>query len=113
MISVVRKTNCRPSFMWRGPTARGPSSLVRAILGRRTEGPLLTSPHLVRFHERIVLAGLQIEINLESCSTMRTVNAPSHFFEIITAAAFLAFSENRRTWSFWKRGWRRLMRPMW
>lgn len=55
-----------------------------------------TSPHLVRFHERIVLAGLQIEeSNLrELLDECEQVNAgrPITFFEIITAAAFLAFS---------------------
>ena len=75
-----------------------------------------TSPHLVRFHERIVLAGLQIEeSNLrELLDECEQVNAgrPITFFEIITAAAFLA-SENRRTWLFGAglaAGW---MRPMW
>lgn len=55
-----------------------------------------TSPHLVRFHERIRLAGRLIdEAELSSVlDECERVNAgrPITFFEITTAAAFLAFS---------------------
>ncbi len=60
-----------------------------------------TSPHLVRFNERIVLAGEQIADNylyqlLEECRII----AEQHdmqvsFFEGITAAAFLAFARTK------------------
>lgn len=55
-----------------------------------------TSPHLVRFHERIALSGVPIEEDaltalLEECETANA-GAPITFFEITTAAAFLAFS---------------------
>ncbi len=55
-----------------------------------------TSPHLVRFHERIVLAGIEIEEDallavLEECEDANA-GAPITYFEITTAAAFLAFS---------------------
>ena len=54
------------------------------------------SPHLVRFNERVRLAGKVIEDEpliavLEECETANG-DAPITFFEITTAAAFLAFS---------------------
>ncbi|MEN2988112.1 cyanophycin synthetase [Tistrella sp. BH-R2-4] len=56
-----------------------------------------TSPHLVRFHERIALAGQPIaEADLvRLLLRIEAVNAgrPITFFEITTAAAFLAFAE--------------------
>jgi dihydrofolate synthase/folylpolyglutamate synthase len=55
-----------------------------------------TSPHLVKFHERIYVAGETIaEDNLsallEECE-IANGNAPITFFEITTAAAFLAYA---------------------
>ncbi len=55
-----------------------------------------TSPHLVRFHERIRVAGAlisedQLSALLEECETANG-SEPITFFEITTAAAFLAFS---------------------
>ena len=55
-----------------------------------------TSPHLVRFNERIRLAGRLIEedallLVLEECERANQ-GAPITFFEITTAAAFLAFA---------------------
>ena len=54
------------------------------------------SPHLVRFHERIRLAGRLIEEEalialLEECERANS-GAPITYFEITTAAAFLAFA---------------------
>src|SRR5215471_990875 len=54
------------------------------------------SPHLVHFHERIRLAGRLIEEEalialLEECERANK-DAPITFFEITTAAAFLAFA---------------------
>ena len=56
-----------------------------------------TSPHLVRFHERIRLAGTLIEepalaAYLERCEQANGRDAIT-YFEITTAAAFLAFAE--------------------
>lgn len=70
---------------------------LRAILeaaGYRVH--VYTSPHLVRFHERIRLAGKLIDEHhlislLEECERANG-GAPITFFEITTAAAFLAFS---------------------
>jgi dihydrofolate synthase/folylpolyglutamate synthase len=55
-----------------------------------------TSPHLVRFHERIRLAGKLIEeaallALLEECERANA-GEPITYFEITTAAAFLAFA---------------------
>lgn len=55
-----------------------------------------TSPHLVRFHERVTLAGKVIEEAylsqlLEECEQANG-QEPITFFEITTAAAFLAFA---------------------
>jgi dihydrofolate synthase/folylpolyglutamate synthase len=55
-----------------------------------------TSPHLVRFHERIRLAGTLIGENalaaaLEECEAVNG-GAPITFFEITTCAAFLCFA---------------------
>ncbi|MFC3568343.1 bifunctional folylpolyglutamate synthase/dihydrofolate synthase [Paracoccus simplex] len=55
-----------------------------------------TSPHLAQFHERIRLAGelipeADLAATLEECEAANG-GAPITFFEITTAAAFLAFS---------------------
>lgn len=56
-----------------------------------------TSPHLVRFHERILLRGEDIgDVLLLDCLRRverETGAAPVTFFEATTAAAFLAFAE--------------------
>src|SRR3546814_7255522 len=70
---------------------------LRAILeaaGHRVH--VYTSPHLVRFNERIVLAGQEIgdpafAAVLEECEA-RNGGVPHPLFEVHTAAALLAFS---------------------
>ncbi len=57
-----------------------------------------TSPHLARFHERIRLAGELIDEDalaelLQECEAANN-GSPITFFEITTAAAFLAFSRS-------------------
>ncbi len=57
-----------------------------------------TSPHLVRFHERIRLAGSliseeELSTILEECERANS-GAPITFFEITTAAALLAFARH-------------------
>ncbi len=72
-------------------------AFLRAMLeaaGNRVQ--VYTSPHLVRFHERIRLTGGPIEEGeltalLEACEAANG-DAPITFFEITTAAAFLAFA---------------------
>jgi dihydrofolate synthase/folylpolyglutamate synthase len=77
-------------------------AFLKAILeaaGKRVH--VFTSPHLVRFHERISLAGPNGAEHISEkdlCSYLLRVekangNEPITFFEITTAAAFLAFSE--------------------
>ena len=70
--------------------------------GGRALGPCYTSPHLVKFHERIRLGrpgnGALIAENelialLEECEAANG-GEPITFFEITTAAAFLAFARN-------------------
>jgi dihydrofolate synthase/folylpolyglutamate synthase len=58
-----------------------------------------TSPHLVRFHERIAVRGAPIgeadlAMLLAECEIMNR-GEPITFFEITTAAAFLAFSRTK------------------
>ncbi len=73
-------------------------AIARAVLeasGRRVHA--YTSPHLVRFAERIVLAGSMIDDErladlLNRCETANG-DAPITFFEITTAAALLGFAE--------------------
>ncbi len=80
------------------------AAYLKAMLegaGRRVH--VYTSPHLVRFHERIVVAGDEgkskpiSEADLVALLTeVARVNAgdPMTFFEITTAAAFAAFAAN-------------------
>jgi len=72
-------------------------AFMRAALeaaGRRVH--VYTSPHLVRFHERIRLAGelipeADLTALLEECETANS-GQPITFFEITTVAAFVAFA---------------------
>lgn len=62
-----------------------------------------TSPHLARFHERIRLAGTLIPedrliAELERCEAANGAE-PITFFEITTAAAFLAMAETPADWT--------------
>lgn len=62
-----------------------------------------TSPHLARFHERIRLAGELITEEaltglLDECEAANR-GAPITFFEITTAAAFLAFARTPAEWT--------------
>ncbi|MFM9865142.1 MAG: bifunctional folylpolyglutamate synthase/dihydrofolate synthase [Micropepsaceae bacterium] len=75
-------------------------AFLRAMLesaGKRVH--VYTSPHLVRFHERIRLSGKLIDEDelqalLEECEEANG-GEPITFFEITTAAAFLAFSRRK------------------
>ena len=72
-------------------------AFLRAMLeAAGLEVHVYTSPHLVRFTERIVVAGREIDDArladiLEECEEVNA-GAPITFFEITTAAAFLAFA---------------------
>jgi dihydrofolate synthase/folylpolyglutamate synthase len=61
-----------------------------------------TSPHLVRFHERIRLAGApipepELAALLDECEAANA-GEPITFFEITTCAAFLAFARHPADW---------------
>jgi dihydrofolate synthase / folylpolyglutamate synthase len=73
-------------------------AFMRAVLeaeGKRVH--VYTSPHLVRFHERIRLAGTLVDeaLLVEAFSRCEAANdgRPITVFEITTAAAFLLFAE--------------------
>jgi len=75
-------------------------AFLRSMLeagGRRVH--VYSSPHLVRFHERIRLSGKLIDEDelaalLEECEHVNAGD-PITFFEITTAAAFLAFTRHK------------------
>jgi dihydrofolate synthase / folylpolyglutamate synthase len=75
-------------------------AFLRAMLeGSGYTVHVYTSPHLVHFHERIRIAGRliseeELSATLEECETANA-GEPITFFEITTAAAFLAFSRHR------------------
>lgn len=58
-----------------------------------------TSPHLVRFHERIAVAGQPISedalVDVLTRCEQANAGEPITFFEVTNAAAFLAFAETR------------------
>ena len=58
-----------------------------------------TSPHLIRFNERIrinskLISNQELSLLLEECESFNK-GEPITFFEITTAAAFLAFSRSK------------------
>jgi dihydrofolate synthase / folylpolyglutamate synthase len=79
-------------------------AMIRAGLeGSGASVHAYTSPHLVRFHERIRLAGDLIEEDRLSEVLDRCLAAngpdPITYFEITTAAAFVAFAEAPADWT--------------
>lgn len=87
-----------PTIHVAGTNGKGSTiAFMRAMLeasGRRAH--VYTSPHLVRFNERIRLAGALVDDErlseaLEICE-QANAGAPITFFEITTAAAFLLFA---------------------
>jgi len=93
------ETRLPPVIHVAGTNGKGSTvAFLRAILeaaGKRVH--VYTSPHLVRFNERIRLAGELVDDArlAEALDRCETVNAgqPISVFEITTAAAFLLFSE--------------------
>ncbi|MFN3969931.1 MAG: bifunctional folylpolyglutamate synthase/dihydrofolate synthase [Gemmobacter sp.] len=78
-------------------------AMIRAGLeGAGARVHAYTSPHLARFHERIRLGGTLIAEDhltalLDECMAANG-DAPITFFEITTAAAFLAFARTPADW---------------
>ncbi len=87
-----------PVFHVAGTNGKGSTCafLRAAIEAAGLKAHVYTSPHLVRFNERIRLAGTLID-DEELASLLTEVldigeNVAASFFEVTTAAAFLAFS---------------------
>ena len=91
---------CPPIIHIAGTNGKGSTAaMLRAILeaqGHRVHA--YHSPHLTRFHERIILSGEAIAEPLleEVLGRVEAANQgrPITFFEVTTAAAFLAFAEH-------------------
>jgi dihydrofolate synthase / folylpolyglutamate synthase len=79
----------------KGSTAR----FLNAMISPVSSVGLFTSPHLFRFHERMLVNNLEIpDVNLERhIKTLQAVNdgIGATFFELITAIALLHFHESR------------------
>ena len=90
---------CPPIIHIAGTNGKGSTAaMLRAMLEADTKRVhAYHSPHLVRFHERILLAGEEIAETALADVLARVEAAnqgrPITFFEVTTAAAFLAFSE--------------------
>lgn len=90
---------CPPIIHIAGTNGKGSTAaMLRAML--EADGKTVHayhSPHLVRFHERILLDGKEISETALADVLARVEAAnqgrPITFFEVTTAAAFLAFSE--------------------
>lgn len=79
----------------KGSTA---STLASIISASEIKAGLFTSPHLIKFNERIKIDGVQISDNevvetYERVKEADTGNRPATFFEYATAMAFLLFAE--------------------
>ncbi|MEA3061149.1 MAG: dihydrofolate synthase / folylpolyglutamate synthase [Sphingomonadales bacterium] len=87
-----------PVFHVAGTNGKGSTCafLRAAIEAAGLKAHVYTSPHLVRFNERIRLAGRLIEDDALEALLAETLDAAgdleASFFEITTAAAFLAFA---------------------
>lgn len=91
--------NLPPVFHIAGTNGKGSTiAFLRAILEASDKSVhVYTSPHLVRFNERIVLAGQEIE-DAALIEALERVDAAVGeekltYFETVTCAAFLAFSQ--------------------
>ncbi len=92
--------NLPPAVHVAGTNGKGSTiAFLRAMAeAAKLKVHVYTSPHLVKFNERIVLGSQQIDdaTLLDVITRVRQANdnEPLSFFEATTAAAFLAFSEN-------------------
>ncbi len=93
-----------PTIHLAGTNGKGSTAafLVAMLAADGARVDCYTSPHLVRFHERIALDREPIEeprlaAYLARCEEVNEGH-PITFFEITTAAAFLAFAESRADW---------------
>ncbi len=86
-----------PTFHVAGTNGKGSTvAFLRAVLEASGAYPhVFTSPHLVRYNERITLAGREIH-DTELLDVLERVDAAASeltFFETITCAAFVAYAE--------------------
>ena len=100
LLEGLGNPHCRlpPAIHVAGTNGKGSviACMRAALIAAGRTVHVYTSPHLVRFHERIELAGKAIDEYalaglLEECETANR-GEPITFFEVTTAAAFLAFS---------------------
>ena len=88
-----------PVFHVAGTNGKGSTvAFLRSILEQAGKSVhVYTSPHLVRFNERIVIAGQEIEDDVLIDALLRTDEAAGvdklTYFETTTCAALLAFAE--------------------
>ena len=99
-----------PAIHLAGTNGKGSTlAFLRAMLeagGKKVHA--YTSPHLVRFHERIRLAGrlvddAQLADLLEEVETLNG-DEPATFFEVTTAAAMLAFARHEADYTLLETG---------
>ncbi|MBN8543026.1 MAG: bifunctional folylpolyglutamate synthase/dihydrofolate synthase [Alphaproteobacteria bacterium] len=90
-----------PTIHVAGTNGKGSTiAFLRAMLeaaGKRVH--VYTSPHLVRSHERVLLAGREVEDDIFCEALEKVAHAEAHHaitvFERITAAAFLCFAQSK------------------
>jgi dihydrofolate synthase/folylpolyglutamate synthase len=97
----------------KGSTAAFLASCLRAWLPHERIG-LFTSPHLVRFTERIQVNGEEIREDAVAAGVSRILEAaesvpwpsdhPATYFEWVTALALLYFRQERTAWVVWETG---------
>ncbi len=92
--------NLPPVVHIAGTNGKGSTlAMLRALLeGQGKKIHIYTSPHLVRFNERIVVAGKEVEDEMMTAAVIEVErangNQPLTFFEAMTAAALVVFSQN-------------------
>jgi dihydrofolate synthase/folylpolyglutamate synthase len=100
LLAALGHPECKlpPTVLVAGTNGKGSTvAYLRAMAeAANLKVHVYTSPHLVRFHERIRVSGKLIsetalDAALRECEAANA-GAPITFFEITTAAAFLAFS---------------------
>ena len=93
-----------PTVHVAGTNGKGSTlAFLRAILESAGQtAHAYTSPHLLRFNERITLSGAPVDDDrlIDALETCMRVNAGETitFFEITTAAAFLLFADTKADW---------------
>ncbi len=93
--------NLPPVLHVAGTNGKGSTvAFMRSILEQAgLTAHIMTSPHLVSFNERLVIASRMIDddalLNVLQETEAGNAGQPATFFELITAAGFLAFSKSK------------------